>query len=68
MALVPPLIEALRTQGAGDVAVFVGGIVPQADHEALYKAGVKAIFGPGAPVLQSAKRVLDEIVRNSRGR
>jgi methylmalonyl-CoA mutase len=68
MMLVPELIQALRDHGGGDIAVFVGGIVPAADHQTLRQAGVSAIFGPGAPVLQSARQVFDGILRYGRER
>jgi methylmalonyl-CoA mutase len=61
--LVPALIEALRAQGAGDIAVFVGGIVPPQDHETLLAAGVAGIYGPGTPITQSAHGILDAIER-----
>ena len=63
MTLVPQLINELRRQGAGDTAVFVGGIVPEQDHGFLRAAGVCGIFGPGTPVPESAGAVLDWIGR-----
>ncbi|MCX7897161.1 MAG: methylmalonyl-CoA mutase [Rhodocyclaceae bacterium] len=59
--LVPQLIEALKREGAHDIAVFVGGVVPVQDYEALYAAGVKGIFGPGTPIPQCAHQVLRAI-------
>jgi methylmalonyl-CoA mutase len=61
--LVPALIEALRSQGAGDIVVFVGGVVPPQDYDFLYAAGVKGIYGPGTPVPQSARDILEKIAR-----
>jgi methylmalonyl-CoA mutase len=61
--LVPALIGALRDQGADDIVVFVGGIVPPQDHEFLFAAGVKGIYGPGTPIPTSARDVLEHIVR-----
>jgi methylmalonyl-CoA mutase len=57
--LVPRLIETLRAQGAGEIAVVVGGIVPPKDHDYLYSRGVAKIFGPGTPVPRSAREVLE---------
>ncbi len=57
--LVPALIEALEAAGRGDIRVICGGIVPQPDHEALYAAGVAAIFGPGTDISQAAAQVID---------
>jgi methylmalonyl-CoA mutase len=59
--LVPEIIEALRKQGADDIIVFVGGVIPRADYEFLYEAGVKGIYGPGTPIPASAKDVLEQI-------
>jgi methylmalonyl-CoA mutase C-terminal domain/subunit len=49
MALVPRLLELLRQQGQSQVAVLVGGIIPDEDVPTLRQAGVAAIFGPGTP-------------------
>ena len=59
--LVPAIIASLKAQGADDIIVFVGGVVPQQDHEFLYAAGVRGIYGPGTPIPVSAKGVLDHI-------
>jgi len=59
--LVPAIIEELRKQGADDIIVFVGGVVPQQDYDFLYNAGVKGIYGPGTPIPASAKDVLEQI-------
>ncbi len=59
--LVPELIAALRAQGADDIVVFVGGVVPPQDYDFLYAAGAKGIFGPGTPIPQSAEEVLRQI-------
>ncbi|MCP9465512.1 MAG: cobalamin B12-binding domain-containing protein [Nitrospira sp.] len=49
------VLELLSKQGAEDIVVFGGGIIPNEDVPALKEAGVKALFGPGTP--------LDDIVR-----
>jgi methylmalonyl-CoA mutase len=59
--LVPAIIAALKAQGADDIIVFVGGVVPRQDYEMLYEAGVKGIYGPGTPIPASAKDVLEQI-------
>jgi methylmalonyl-CoA mutase len=59
--LVPAIIQALKAQGADDIIVFVGGVIPQQDYEFLYGAGVKGIYGPGTPIPASAKDVLEHI-------
>jgi methylmalonyl-CoA mutase len=59
--LVPAIIAELEKQGADDIIVFVGGVIPQQDYEFLYNAGVKGIYGPGTPIPASAKDVLEQI-------
>jgi methylmalonyl-CoA mutase len=59
--LVPAIIAELKKQGADDIIVFVGGVIPQQDYGMLYDAGVKGIYGPGTPIPVSAKDVLEQI-------
>jgi methylmalonyl-CoA mutase len=59
--LVPAIIAELKKQGADDIIVFVGGVIPQQDYDFLYAAGVKGIYGPGTPIPASAKDVLEQI-------
>ncbi|MBR4737333.1 MAG: methylmalonyl-CoA mutase [Rhodocyclaceae bacterium] len=64
--LVPEIIRNLHEQGADDIIVFVGGVIPAQDYDALYKAGAKGIFGPGTPIQKSAREMLRQI-RLARG-
>ena len=59
--LVPEIIKALKAQGADDIIVFVGGVIPRQDYDFLYNAGVKGIYGPGTPIPVSARGVLTHI-------
>ena len=61
--LVPALAAALAAQGAGDVVVVCGGVVPPRDYEFLKQAGVAAIFGPGTNIAAAAGEVLGLIER-----
>ncbi|MDP7486787.1 MAG: methylmalonyl-CoA mutase family protein, partial [Alphaproteobacteria bacterium] len=56
--LVPEMIESLRAQGAGDVFVVCGGVIPEPDHAELKTAGVGAIFGPGTNIPAAASEIL----------
>jgi methylmalonyl-CoA mutase C-terminal domain/subunit len=47
MTLFPRVVRLLRDQGAGDVVVFGGGIIPKEDIPALEEVGVEQIFTPG---------------------
>ena len=50
MTLFPKVVDALRERDVDDVIVFGGGIIPDDDIVALTKAGLAAIFTPGAPL------------------
>jgi methylmalonyl-CoA mutase len=59
--LVPALIEALRREGAADILVVVGGVVPPKDYDFLKQAGVSAIYGPGTNIPKAAAEILSLI-------
>jgi len=46
-SLLPEVTRLLRSQGAPDILVFAGGIIPAQDIPGLKEAGVDAIFLPG---------------------
>ncbi|MDB9998919.1 methylmalonyl-CoA mutase [Porticoccaceae bacterium] len=56
--LVPQLIASLREQGAGEIIVICGGVIPPKDYEQLRADGVAAIFGPGTNIPEAAEEVL----------
>ena len=62
--LVPELIQALREQGADDIIVIAGGVIPAQDYKFLEQSGVALIFGPGTPIPDAARKVLDAINAN----
>ena len=59
--LVPEVIKHLKAQGADDIIVFVGGVIPAQDYEQLRAAGTKGIFGPGTPIPVAAREVIAQI-------
>lgn len=46
--LFPAVVKLLKEQGADDISVIGGGIIPEQDFQGLYDAGLKALFTPGA--------------------
>jgi methylmalonyl-CoA mutase len=64
--LAPALVAALRAEGADDILVVCGGVIPPQDHAMLKAAGVAAIFGPGTPVPVAAREILG-LIRANRG-
>ncbi|MBK8323397.1 MAG: methylmalonyl-CoA mutase [Betaproteobacteria bacterium] len=59
--LVPQLIAALRAQGAPEIVVVVGGVVPRQDYAFLEEVGVAAVLGPGTVISEAARSVLKAI-------
>jgi methylmalonyl-CoA mutase C-terminal domain/subunit len=61
MTLFPAVLDLLRQQGAQEVVVFGGGIIPDSDIPELKKLGVKEIFTPGATTKMIAQWVRDNV-------
>ena len=61
--LIPQLIEELKKYGREDIMVIAGGVIPPQDYDFLYKAGTKAIFGPGTVIPAAAKQLIEELLK-----
>lgn len=59
--LIPELINILKREGAEDMVIVAGGVIPHQDYEFLYDTGVSAVFGPGTNIPKAASKVIDEI-------
>src|SRR5260370_2144458 len=57
MTLCARVLDLLRERDAGDVTVFVGGIVPDADIPELERMGAPRVLTPGAPTRAFATSV-----------
>ena len=64
--LVPELVQILKQQGKGDILVVAGGVIPEQDWDALRKAGVADIYGPGTVIPDAANRLLDLLSAGAR--
>ena len=62
--LVPELIKELNAQGANDVLVVCGGVIPAQDYDELYAAGVSAIYGPGTNIPDAAGEVIELLTKH----
>jgi methylmalonyl-CoA mutase C-terminal domain/subunit len=62
MTLLPDTVQLLGERGGADIVVFAGGIIPDTDAVALKKAGIQAIFTPGAST-EAIVRWVQEHVR-----
>jgi methylmalonyl-CoA mutase len=65
--LVPQLIDALRAEGADEVVVVCGGVIPPQDYDVLRQAGVAAVFGPGTNIPVAARQVLEIVAQRRQG-
>jgi methylmalonyl-CoA mutase C-terminal domain/subunit len=59
--LFPRVLELLREKGAGDIAVFGGGIIPAEDIQKLKALGVKELFTPGTSTQEIVRFVREGI-------
>jgi len=64
MTLVPRVLDGLRQMGMDHVKIFVGGIIPDDDREALKEMGVAGIFGPGSNTQVICGIVRDQLTGN----
>jgi methylmalonyl-CoA mutase len=62
--LVPALIQALKDQGANDILVVTGGVIPPKDYPMLREAGVAGIYGPGTNIPAAAAEILGIIKKH----
>lgn len=61
MTMFSRVMELLKENGAEDIRVFGGGIIPDGDIAALEEMGVARIFTPGAPTSEIADWVRENI-------
>ncbi|MBF0160305.1 MAG: methylmalonyl-CoA mutase [Magnetococcales bacterium] len=61
--LAPAVIRTLVQQGADDIVVVVGGVIPERDKAGLQAAGVAEVLGPGTSALVAATRLLAAITQ-----
>ena len=66
MTLAPKLVQALRAQGADDMIVVCGGVIPPQDYNYLKQHGIRAIFGPGTNIPRAARDIM-ALIRQVKG-
>jgi methylmalonyl-CoA mutase, C-terminal domain len=59
--LFPRVVELLREQGAGDILVIGGGIIPEKDIPALKAKGTQEIFGPGTSTAEIVRYITEHV-------
>ncbi|MCA1704884.1 MAG: cobalamin-dependent protein, partial [Actinobacteria bacterium] len=67
MTLFPRVVELLKEQGAEDIVVFGGGIIPEGDISRLKESGIKEIFTPGTTTTEIVEWVNDNLAARSTG-
>ena len=65
--LVPALRKALDAEGAADILIICGGVIPPQDYAFLKARGVSAIYGPGTNIPDAAAEVLS-LIRSVRSK
>lgn len=67
MTLFPRILELLRQEGADDILLTGGGIIPEEDAEELSRMGVGRIFGPGTPTTEPIEYIREWFAENREG-
>ncbi len=68
MTLFPRVLELLHEQGADDVLVIGGGILPEEDVQALERMGVARLFGPGTATAEPVEFIRQWAAEHGRRR
>ncbi len=63
MTLFPRVLELLKSNGAENILLFGGGIIPDADAKALQAMGMGRMFGPGSDTRDIAAYIHSEVVK-----
>lgn len=66
LTLVPALRAELDRQGRQDIAIVVGGVIPEQDFAELRQAGAAAIYPPGTNIPVAATDLLESMVKAAR--
>jgi methylmalonyl-CoA mutase len=66
--LVPQVIEGLKQEGAEEIIVICGGVIPPQDYDEMLGLGVSAVYGPGTNILLAAHEVLGIIKERRQAR
>lgn len=61
--LFPAIMQGLREQGAGDILVFAGGVIPDDDVAFCKEVGIQAVFGPGTPIEEAIRFIQEHVHR-----
>ena len=61
--LFPEIMRLLKEEGAGDIVVFAGGIIPEQDIPNLKKLGIREIFLPGTPTSAAVDAIRSAVSR-----
>ncbi|MEW5786095.1 MAG: cobalamin B12-binding domain-containing protein [Bacillota bacterium] len=64
MQLLPPVVELLRRQDAGDILVVAGGVIPREDIAYLKEAGIAEVFTPGASTGEIISFIREQLAQN----
>mgnify|MGYP001002058380 CR=1 FL=1 len=63
-SLFPKVVELLKEKGAGEIAVFGGGVIPEADIPGLRAAGIEAVFTPGTSLEEIVSFIRERVKKD----
>jgi methylmalonyl-CoA mutase C-terminal domain/subunit len=61
----PEIVEMLKQEGANDVLLIAGGVIPDEDIPDLLKLGIARVFTPGTPTHEMAKFIRENVRKES---
>jgi methylmalonyl-CoA mutase C-terminal domain/subunit len=59
--LFPAIVRGLREQGASDILIFAGGVIPEEDLAFCAELGIRGVFTPGTPVDEAIRFVREHV-------
>jgi methylmalonyl-CoA mutase C-terminal domain/subunit len=65
LELFPEVVRLLQEQGAHDILVIGGGVIPDEDITVLKQAGIAAVFTPGTPIQETAQFIRENVKRGT---
>lgn len=65
LSLTRKIMDGLRSRGAGDILVLLGGIIPDADRDELLRMGISGVFTAGSKITDIADFIRSKVERGT---
>ena len=61
MVILPKILELLEKEGAKQIMLIGGGIIPEDEAKELERMGVRKLFGPGTPTSEISEFIREKV-------